>query len=232
MPALIILFIVAVGAIAYGSWYLRKKRREAVAALAARLGMNYDQGDPFALDETLPHRLFSLGEGRDCENVIWGTWQGLPVCAFDYWYYTTSTDSEGHTSRTYHRFSCATVRVALDCAPLLVTGENLFTRLADGLGFHDIEFELEEFNRAWQVKCPDPKFANDFIDQRMMAWLMHAGTGWSFEVAGPVALAYCKKMSTAEIPTLLACAKQFCERIPRVVADLYPAPGGPAQAGS
>lgn len=234
MPAaLFVLIPLAFGAIFYASWYLKKKRREEIGAVAQRLGLTYDSGDPFSLDESLPHRLFSMGDGRDCENCMWGSWEGLSVCQFDYWYYTESTDSDGSHSRTYHRFSCLAVRIPLQCANLVVTGENLFTRMADGLGFRDIDFETEEFNRTWQVKCQDRKFANDFVDQRMMAWLMHAGTKWSFELAGPVALIYTHKLRPAEIPLLLQCAKQFLERIPRVVLDLYPAVGGPAAtAGS
>lgn len=224
-PALVVLAILAAIAIAYFSWLAKKKRREETFALAKSMGLQYDAGDPFNIDETMPHQLFSLGDGRDCENVMWGMWEGRPVTAFDYWYYTESTDSEGHTSRTYRRFSCAMTQVPAACPGLVVTGENLFTRMADSLGFRDIELETEEFNRAWQVKCPDRKFATDFIDQRMMQWLMYAGTSWSFEVAGPIVLVYAKKLPTSEIPNLLRCLKAFCEKIPRVVWDLYPLAG-------
>lgn len=218
----IILIVLVVGAAAYGSYYVRKKRREETLALAARLGLQYSAGDPFAIDDAMPHQLFSLGDGRGCENVMWGTWNEMPVTEFDYWYYNESTDSDGNTSRTYHRFSCAMTYVNANCRPLIITKENLFTRMADGMGFRDIEFELEEFNRAWQVKCPDRKFANDFIDQRMMQWLMHAGTSWSFELVGPIAMAYTRKMPIAQIPTLLACLRAFRDKMPRVVSDLYP----------
>lgn len=219
----VLLVIVAVGTIGYVSYYARKKRREETMALATRLGLTYSTNDPFAIDDAMPHNLFRLGDGRGCENVMWGTWNEMPVTEFDYWYYTESQDSEGRTSRTYHRFSCAMTYVNADCRPLIITKENLFTRMADGLGFRDIEFELEEFNRAWQVKCPDKKFASDFVDQRMMQWLMHAGTAWSFELVGPIAIAYTRKMAISEIPTLLACLRAFRDKMPRVVSDLYPA---------
>ena len=223
-PLVLILVLLVVGSVAYFSYYLRKKRRDETAALAARLGLTYSAADTFAIDETMPHRLFSLGDGRGCENVMWGTWNEMPVTEFDYWYYDESTDSDGQTTRTTHRFSCAMTYVNAGCPPLIISKENLFTRLADGLGFRDIEFETDEFNRAWQVKCPDRKFANDFIDQRMMQWLMHAGPSWSFEVVGRIALVYSGKLSIPEIPTLLACLRAFRDKIPRVVEDLYPLP--------
>lgn len=229
MPALVFaLVLVVIAAVAYGSWYLKKKRRDETAALAAKLGFRYDPGDPFSIDETMPHQLFSLGDGRDCENVMWGVHDGVAMTEFDYWYYTESTDSDGSRSRTYHRFSCVLSQVEANCPHLIVTPENLFSRLADHLGFRDIEFETEEFNRAWQVKSPDRKFANDFVDQRMMAWLQYAGAAFSFEVAGPIALVYTKKIDTSQIPNLLTCMRAFREKIPRVVYDLYPAAGGAA----
>lgn len=57
-------------------------------------------------------------------------------------------------------------------SPLVLGRENVFTRLADSIGLPDIELELADFNRAFSVKCKDRKFANDFLDQRMMRLLL------------------------------------------------------------
>lgn len=224
-----VLVALIIGVGFYIGWHLKQKRREELTALASRLGMIFAASDPFGIDDVMPHQMFSMGDGRGCENVMWGTWSGMPVTAFDYWYYTESTDSEGHTTRTYHRFTGAMTYVPADCHHLVITKENLLTRMADGLGFRDIQFETGEFNTSWQVKCPDRKFASDFVDQRMMEWLMYAGTQWSFEVVGRIALVYCRKLGTSEIPALLGCLKAFRDKIPPVVSDLYPLPPNPAQ---
>lgn len=50
-------------------------------------------------------------------------------------------------------------------------------------GLRDIEFESEEFNRAFTVKCDDRRFANALIDGRMMAWLLEDRSRWGFEMA-------------------------------------------------
>lgn len=209
--------------------HLKKVRQQELAAVAKRLGMQYAADDPFGLDD-LPFHLFSLGDGRGCENVLWGTWKGLDLRLFDYWYYEESTDSEGHTSRSYHRFTCAVTPVPVRCAHLTIGRENLFTRLADHIGFRDIEFESEEFNRAFNVKGEDRKFATDLVDARMMEWLLYAGTEWSFETSGSLVLCATGRLSPAELPRVAGCVKGFLEHIPRVVHELYGA--SKAEGGS
>ena len=124
-----------------------------------------------------PFALFQKGDGRGIENVLAGAYQAVDVKAFDYWYYDESTNSKGQTSKTYYRFDCVIVPIDAACSPLTIDNENVLTRLADALSFHDIEFESEDFNRAFNVKSPDKKFANDFVDARMMQWLLQNGEG-------------------------------------------------------
>jgi len=55
---------------------------------------------------------------------------------------------------------------------LLIRREGVFDRLAGVLGFDDIDFESEEFSRAFYVKSSDKKFAYDVVHPRMMEWLL------------------------------------------------------------
>ena len=107
------------------------------------------------------------------------------------------------------------------CSPLTIEHENVLTRLADALSFHDIQFESEDFNRMFNVKSPDKKFANDFVDARMMQWLLQTGKGSAFEVVGDRLLCYRRKLAPMEIVTLLGMAKAFLDHVPRVVFSLY-----------
>ena len=216
----IVLFVLVAVAGIWWSWYSRKKRQEGLALASKQLGMQYAAEDPFGT-MGLPFGLFSKGDGRGLENVMWGAFQGLDVREFDYWYYEESTDSEGHRHRSYYRFSCVVTEVPLASAGLTIGREGFFSRFADSLGFRDIEFELEEFNREFQVRSGDRKFANDFIDQRMMRWLLGCGDPWSFEVAGPYLMCFCKRLDPAELTPLLGTLKAFREQIPRVVYSLY-----------
>jgi hypothetical protein len=54
-------------------------------------------------------------------------------------------------------------------------GDDLFPRLVGHLGFQDMEFESEDFNRAFRVKGGDREFAYQFVDARMMKWLLSTG---------------------------------------------------------
>jgi hypothetical protein len=205
--------------------HLKQVRQREMAAVASGLGMQYAAEDPFKL-ESLPFELFGRGDGRGCENVLWGTWEQMDLRLTDYWYYEESTDSEGHRSRSYHRFSCVIAGLSLRCPPLTIGGENIFTRLADHIGFRDIEFESEEFNRTFNVKCDDRKFATDLIDARMMEWLLYAGKEWSFETSGQLVLCATGRLSPEEYPKLAQCIKAFSEHVPRVVHELYADAGG------
>lgn len=219
-----ILVFVLIGAVvalaAYLSFYLAKKRREALAGMARQLGFQYSREDP--LDCLgLPFALLRKGDGRKLENVIWGTWQQLELREFDYSYYEESTDSEGRRTKTWYRFSCAAAPIQAACMHLTLSRENLFTRLADRIGLRDIEFELDEFNEAFNVKCKDRKFANDLIDQRMMRWLLAADHAFNFEVSDTWMLCSSKKRKPEELIPLLGTLKGFRDTVPRVVYELY-----------
>ena len=209
------------GGVAYLSYLSKKKRREAFATMARQLGLSYAAEDPFGtLAE--PFSLFEKGDGRGVENVMWGVWQGIDFRAFDYWYYDESTDGKGNRSKTYYRFDCAIVPVDAACVRLIISHENILTRLAGAMTFHDIQFESDEFNRAYNVKSADKRFANDLIDARMMAWLLKDGAGFSFEIVGDEVLCSCKKIAPADFVPLLGTTKGFLDHVPSVVHSLYP----------
>jgi hypothetical protein len=219
-----VVFAVGVGVVAYIGHYLKKRRQQGMAFAAKQLGMRFALTDPF---ETLtePFDLLRRGDGRGVENVMWGVWQGVESRVFDFWYYDESTDSNGSRSRTYHRFSCAMAPVEAACSHLMLSRENVFSRLGDHLGFRDIELESEEFNRAFTVRSQDRKFALDVCDVRMMEWLLAHGEGFGFEIVGDRMLVSCRRRAPTELTPLLGTMKGFRDRIPRVVFSLYPKPG-------
>jgi hypothetical protein len=224
--AIILLFVVVVAAGVAVSYYLKQKRRQELALVARQLGLEYSPVDALGC-LGLPFALFAKGDGRGIENVLWGTWQGIPLREFDYWYYEESTDSRGNRSKTYYRFSCTVTEIEAYCSSLRVERENLFTSIADHIGLHDIEFESEEFNHEFNVKGEDRKFANDFIDARMMQWLLTTEHGFGFEVSGKWLLCYGKRRAPLELVPLVGTVKQFREHVPRVVYELY----GPRASG-
>jgi hypothetical protein len=219
-----VLIWVAVIAVAIGaavwSYRLKRKRREELAGMARQLGLAYSPEDTAGC-LGLPFALLQRGDDRGAQNVLSGAWQGVPVLEFDYWYEVESRDANGHTTHTTYRFSCATTEVEAALSPLTLGRENVFTRLADSLGLADVEFELDEFNRAFTVKCKDRKFANDFVDQRMMHWLLGTDAAFSFEVSGRWMLVSSKRRRPTELIPLLGTLKGFRDQVPSVVFDLY-----------
>ena len=202
------------------SYYQKKKRREELALLARQLGLEYSAQDTVGC-LGYPFRLLTLGDGRGTENVLSGTWQEMSLREFDYWYYEESTDSKGHRTRSYSRFSCAVTEVELAMSHLMLERENVFTRLADHFALKDIEFESEEFNEAFNVKSADRRFANDLLDARMLQWMLTVDGAFEFEVSAKWILCYSKKRAPMELTPLLGTAKAFREHIPRVVYELY-----------
>jgi hypothetical protein len=103
----------------------------------------------------------------------------------------------------------------------MVKRENLMSRIADYLSFRDIEFESDDFNRSFQVKGADRAFAFKFIDARLMHWLLSIKSIFGFEVSGPHLLVYSHKLRPNELIQLLGTAKEFVDRIPRMVWSEY-----------
>jgi hypothetical protein len=223
---IVVLVVAAIVAGAAISYHLKRKRIRELALMARQLGLEFTpDNSPECLG--FPFALLTKGDGRGTENVMWGTWQDLPLREFDYWYYEESTDSKGNRTKTYYRFSCAVAEIDAACSPITIGREGFFTRLADAIGLDDIQYELQEFNDAFNVKSKDRRFASDLVDQRMMRFLLQTDRAFGFEVCGRWLLCFSKRRRPTELVPLLGTLKGFREHVPRVVFELY----GPDASG-
>jgi hypothetical protein len=213
-------FAVAAVCVAGAGYYFKMRRRDELAEFAQQHGLDYSVNDPFGLVD-MSFALFARGDGRGCENVVWGKWQDMPVAVTDFWYYDESTDSKGSRSRTYHRFSVAEVQVTAWMPHVTIGRENLLTVVAEHAGFHDIEFESEDFNRAFHVRSEDREFAYLLIDARMMQWLLSVPGTFAVEVNGPKFVVYSRKLAPTELIPLFGTAEGFHRHIPRLVWNQY-----------
>jgi hypothetical protein len=212
----VLLFVAAVAAVIWFSYYRKRQRRLALAAFASGHGLQFSQEDPFGLLD-YPFHLLSMGDGRGCENVLSGRWQDIDVREADYWYYTESTDSKGHRSRSYKYYSIVIAEIAATIPYVSVQRETFFTKLADHVGLRDIDFESEDFNRAFNVKGEDREFCFKIIDGRMMQWLLSTGGRLGFEMRGSNVLVYCHRLAPAELDAAFGAVKGFNDHVPRLV---------------
>jgi len=224
------LFVVVALAAGGVSYYLKLRRRDELALFATQHGLEYAVNDPFGMVD-MSFAFFSRGDGRGAENVVWGAWQGMPIAVCDFWYYDESSDSKGGRTRTYHRFTVAEVQVAAWLPNVAIGRENLLTFAAEHVGFHDIDFESEDFNRAFHVKSPDREFAFKLIDARMMRWLLSVPGGFGVEVNGPKYIVYSRKLAPVDLIPLFGTAQGFHQHIPRLVWNEYGMQSGQGAAG-
>jgi hypothetical protein len=148
-----------------GLW-LAYRRNQAVQAWARSIGWTYVGTDP-----TVPSRWrtrpFGIGDSRRASELMTGVYQGRPATAFRYAYTTGS--GKNKTTSVFH---VAVVPLPAYLPNLELTPEGIGARLARAFGGEDIQFESEDFNRAWRVRAGVVKFAHDVVHPRMMERLL------------------------------------------------------------
>ena len=177
-----------------------KKRREAFAALAARLGLTFspdrDHGiaGRFHFLDRLAH-----GSNRYAYNILSGSYQGRGVLVFDYHYQTESRDSKGNRRTHHHHFSCFVLQLERPFPELTIAPEGILSKVAQAFGYDDIDFESHEFSRKFCVRSKDKKFAYDVCHARMIEYLL-ANDDLNIEIEnGALAIAYSGVLKPEEI---------------------------------
>ena len=181
--ALIIVVGVAIGGlVAYVNYANAKKRREAFAAFGAQQGFTY-LPENHSLANQWGGTPFQTGDHWRVLNALSGSFQGHPMVAFDYSYQTHTTNGKGQRRTTTHKFGVVVMQLPAPLPNLQVTHEGIFGgAVANALGFGDIRFESEQFNRAFRVTAQDQRFGHAVIHPQMMEMLLARGEiGWRIE---------------------------------------------------
>jgi hypothetical protein len=172
-PLFFIGVIALVIVVAIFGYLSAQKRRQAMMDLAARLGLRFNPDK----DRNLAARYDFLdklraGENRYAFNTLSGGYQGHEVAAFDYHYETHSHDSKGRRQTHHHYFSVFLLHLPLSFPELVIAREGFFSKVAQTLGYDDIDFESHEFSRKFCVRGKDKKFAYDVCHARMIEYLL------------------------------------------------------------
>jgi hypothetical protein len=172
-PLIVVGFIILIIVLAIVGSVAARKRRDEMASLAARLGLRFDPGK----DRDMAKRYRFLdklrqGENRYAFNVLSGNYRGHDILAFDYHYEEESSDSKGNTSTTDYHFSFFILRLPGVFPELTIGPEGVLSKIAQALGYADIDFESAEFSRKFCVRSKDKKFAYDMCNARTIEYLL------------------------------------------------------------
>lgn len=177
LAILIIGGIAVLGVVVYLGWLAEKKRREAMAVFAERIGWRFDPARDRRHDDEYAHfEIFRRGHSRAAYNTLSGEvdlgGRSCPVKMGDFIYKITRHTGKSTTTTTY-RFSYIILHLPFGGVPdLLIRREGLWDKLTDAFGFDDIDFESVEFSRRFHVASPDKKFAYAVIHPRMMEFML------------------------------------------------------------
>lgn len=158
--------------VAMASHARERHRRELFQQIAQQTGLHYN---PDRNRELAHHFQFlnslAVGSNRYASHVLTGELDGVGVVAFDYHYETHSSSKKGHKTRHRH-LSILTADLPKPFPELTIRPEDVFSKVAQTLGYDDIDFESAEFSRRYCVRSRDKKFAYDVCHPLAMDFLM------------------------------------------------------------
>ncbi len=165
--------VILVLTLAIAGYRAERRRREALFALAVRLGLRFDapRNHDLAARYGFLNRL-ARGDNRYLFNILSGVLEGHEVLAADYHYETHSSSSKGGRQTHHHYLSLYALRLPRSVPELTVVPEGVFSKVAQALGYDDIDFESHEFSRTFCVRSRDKKFAYDVCNARLMEYLL------------------------------------------------------------
>lgn len=174
----LVLMVVAIAVLCGLIVLVNHQRRQRLMQWAQNIGWTYadrddgyvhlQSGDPF-------------GEGYDqrAVDVLAGRYEGMPAVSFTY-RWTTGHDKDKQTHDAH------VVALALPAyLPVVeVTPEGIGARLGKLFGAQDIQFESDDFNRAYRVTAFDERVAHAVLHPRLMERLLRSdalGCRWRIE---------------------------------------------------
>ena len=194
-PIVIFVFIAIFAIVAVLGYISSLKRREAMAAVATKLGLQFMPGK----DRYMAKRYRFLdklrqGSSRYAFNVLSGSYQGHEVLIFDYHYKTGSGKNTHH-----HYLSFFILYLPISFPELIIGPEGIFSKIAQAVGYDDIDFESHEFSRKFCVRSKDKKFAYDVCNARMIEYFL-SNTDLSIEIEDKVmAISFSSRLSPERI---------------------------------
>ncbi|WP_051639785.1 DUF3137 domain-containing protein [Cellulomonas sp. URHE0023] len=178
VEALFVLFAIGLVCFVAFGWWASVKRRERLQTWARVNGWTYTSSDRSLVGFS---RLqpFGLGHSKRATEVLTGTYDRHPALSFTYSWTTGSGKSSAN-----HTAHIVGVSLPAYLPTVELTPDGLGAKLAKLVGAQDIQFESEDFNRAFRVASSDPQVAHAIVHPRLMERMLRpdaAGTTWRIE---------------------------------------------------
>lgn len=225
-PLVIGLLVALAVAGAIFTWLHEKKRRDAMQLLAESMGFRFDAGPDESHDEDYAQfGIFRRGHSRVAKNTMSGSIElfgrRCRAQAGDFRYRVTSGSGKNRSTRTYN-FSYVIVHPPWPSPSLLVRPEGMLDKVKGTFGFDDIDFESEEFSRAFWVESSDKRFAYDVLHPRMMEFLLRERPPMLDLEQGALCISDgSRRWDLEDFAPRLVFVKRFCELWPRhLLVDL------------
>jgi hypothetical protein len=152
-----------------------KKRREALMALAAEMGLQFSaEQDEELLVSMNTFPLFNKGRSRSMRNVMTTETDVARLSIFDYQYTTGGGDS----SRTHQQTVVAFESDTLELPVFSLRPEGFFQKIGAAIGMQDIDFEKHpEFSDSFVLTGNDEPTVRMFFDENIRnLFVQHNGS--------------------------------------------------------
>jgi hypothetical protein len=192
--------VAIISLIVYGIVYAiraEKRRREAWAEQALRLGYTFQADDAGLVAGLSALELFSRGDSRKASNVLSGRGAGADVVLFDY----SFTTGSGKSRATHLYTVCVQRSPALRLPHVVITPEIRFvSRIVELFGGQDIDFpDDEEFSKKFVVKGEDVDAVRRLLVPPLRSNLLTFRAGYSsFEARGDTWVLACNQLIKPE----------------------------------
>jgi hypothetical protein len=220
-------------------------RERALRRLAGSEGLIYSGTDPAGIG-AMRFPTFARARGVRVSNVLWiRDGAGEPRArAFDFSLYEERESPsdrrdvldgladevfgfdprpDTEVRRTYSApGSGAVVRVNAFLPPCTVMPATWVSRAFETVGLADIDFESDEFNRGWDVRCGDLRFAHLFLDAQLIDLVLGLDDKVGIETFGNFVLFTSKLAKPPHLVRLLRAAAQLPAILSPLVVDEYP----------
>jgi hypothetical protein len=116
----------------------------------------------------------------------------------------------------------AIVKVHAFLPPCTITPSSWVSRTFEAAGLPDIDFESDEFNRGWDVRCADRRFADLFVDAQLIDLILSLDDKVALETFGNYVLFTARFAKPAHVARLLHAAQRLRSVVSPLVTAEYP----------